>query len=163
MPSYEEKIGDVNREAEPYEPTPSPKAVERPVDPAAVEIFNAIVDESKPKPEPEVVLPTARDSAGKFLPGRSGNPSGRKRSKPFSNALKRIISQLGEGSLEAAAAALIAKSHTGDIAAIRELRDTLDGKLATPVGQANDLDAITVRWLQPGEEWRPAEDEEDGG
>lgn len=65
-----------------------------------------------------------------FKPGKSGNPKGRQSSKPFADALRMEIAQL-EGDrrgLRKVARKLITKAEEGDMQAIKELADRLDGK-----------------------------------
>jgi len=77
-----------------------------------------------------------------WKPGQSGNPAGRPKSKPFKDALAAIIKEVG---LEGAARALVAKANEGDIPALRELADRMDGKVAQAIIGDNDADPLTVR------------------
>jgi hypothetical protein len=65
-----------------------------------------------------------------FRKGRSGNPGGRPKETPFADALRMEIKAAGKDhkALRNVARALIDKAATGDIPAIRELADRLDGK-----------------------------------
>ena len=65
-----------------------------------------------------------------FKKGQSGNPGGRPKEKPFSDALRMEIAAAGEDhkALRRVARALIKKAEDGEIQAIRELADRLDGK-----------------------------------
>jgi hypothetical protein len=81
---------------------------------------------------------------GKWKAGQSGNPSGRPKSKPFKDALEAIIKEVG---LNKAAAALVAKANTGDVAALKEVADRLDGKVATEVGGSDQLGPIRITWM----------------
>lgn len=75
-----------------------------------------------------------------FQKGKSGNPRGQKRSKDFASALRIAIKEAdkeGGTKLRRVADALVVKAMAGDIPAIREIADRLDGK----VPQAVDLDA----------------------
>ncbi len=85
-----------------------------------------------------------------FKPGQSGNPSGRPKSKPFADALKAALKAAGDDSkaLEAVASALVTKANTGDVAAIKEIADRLDGKVAQAIigGEEEDPE-IRVSWL----------------
>lgn len=65
-----------------------------------------------------------------WKPGQSGNPAGRAKSRPFSDALKAEI-EAAEGDpdvLRLIARSLLDKAQEGDIAAINSLVDRLDGK-----------------------------------
>jgi hypothetical protein len=84
-----------------------------------------------------------------FQPGQSGNPNGRPKSKPFADALKAALKAAGDDSktLEAVALALVTKANTGDVAAIKEIADRLDGKVAQAIiGGEEDDPAIVVSW-----------------
>ena len=65
-----------------------------------------------------------------FKKGQSGNPGGRPKEKPFSDALRMEIADAGEDhkALRRVARKLIENAEAGDIRAIRELADRLDGK-----------------------------------
>jgi hypothetical protein len=65
-----------------------------------------------------------------WRPGQSGNPGGRPKTKAFKNALEAELEEAGDDgpSLRKIARALIDKAATGDIQAIKELADRLDGK-----------------------------------
>lgn len=62
--------------------------------------------------------------------GQSGNPGGRPKSKPFADALRMEIKAAGEDHklLRTIARALLDKAKAGDMQAIREVADRLDGK-----------------------------------
>jgi hypothetical protein len=66
-----------------------------------------------------------------FQPGQSGNPGGRRKEKPFADALRMEIAAAGEDhrSLRAIARALLDKASSGDMQAIKELADRTDGKV----------------------------------
>lgn len=80
-----------------------------------------------------------------FAPGQSGNPGGRQKDKPFQDAL-RVEAKLAEegepcfalkGSLRWNARQLL---EQGDVQAIREIADRLDGRPA----QSVDIDSTTT-------------------
>jgi hypothetical protein len=77
--------------------------------------------------------------AGKWLPGQSGNPGGRPKTKPFKDALRAIIDKVG---LEGAAEPLVAKANIGDVAAIKELGDRMDGKVPQAIVGDDEFDPI---------------------
>jgi hypothetical protein len=98
-------------------------------------------DKPKYRPVPPV--------SGQWKPGVSGNPAGRPKSKPFKMALQELIDNNPQA-LGVAAAALMARAHTGDVAAIQRVQDTLDGKIpqVTSIGGSEDLPAIrAITWL----------------
>ena len=94
------------------------------------------------RPEPPVET--------RFKPGQSGNPNGRPKSKPFADALRAALKAAGDDSktLETVAQALVTKANTGDVAAIKEIADRLDGKVPQGLigGEEGDPE-IRVSWL----------------
>jgi hypothetical protein len=89
-----------------------------------------------------------RDGAGRFLPGVSGNPSGRGSTPSLVAALRAELDEReasGRPALRAIAARLVDMALGGDLRAIRELLDRLDGK---PL-QAISLDAAEPIVLKP--------------
>jgi hypothetical protein len=84
-----------------------------------------------------------------FEPGKSGNPGGRPKSKPFKEALliEALAAERGDeceakpGSLRWNARQLL---NQGDVPAIREIADRLDGKVAQAIVGDDDQDAINV-------------------
>lgn len=84
-----------------------------------------------------------------FQPGQSGNPSGRPKSKPFRDAIQRALDEAGsdKDALQAVATALVGKAMMGDVPAIKELADRMDGKVAQAIiGGEEDDPAIVVTW-----------------
>ena len=77
-----------------------------------------------------------------FQPGQSGNPNGRPKTKPFKDALRKAIDAAGtdDSALELVAAALLAKAQDGDVQAIKEIADRLDGKVAQAITGGEDGD-----------------------
>lgn len=75
-----------------------------------------------------------------FQPGQSGNPNGRPKSRPFKEALKKALEAVGDDKdqLRLVAQALVAKAMDGDVPAIKELADRLDGKVTQPIGGDED-------------------------
>lgn len=67
-----------------------------------------------------------------FPPGVSGNPAGRPKTKPFKEALDRVIAKASsdndDQALDAIAQALYDKAKSGDVAALKEFADRMDGK-----------------------------------
>ena len=80
---------------------------------------------------------------GRWKPGESGNPAGRPKSKPFKDALQAILDNPDQ--LAKTAAALVARSHTGDVGAIKEIADRLDGKV-TDTLETNALVRVVSGW-----------------
>jgi hypothetical protein len=82
-----------------------------------------------------------------WKPGQSGNPAGRPKTKPFKDALKKLIEERG---LDGAAEALYAKAMTGDVPALKEIADRLDGKVPQAIVGDDEGDAITIRQIITG-------------
>lgn len=84
-----------------------------------------------------------------FQPGESGNPGGRPKTKPFKDALmmEALAAENGQaceaqqGSLRWNARQLLEK---GDVAAIREIADRLDGKVPQALVGDDEHDPINV-------------------
>lgn len=75
------------------------------------------------------------------------NPRGQQRDKPFRDALRMELAAAGEDhrALRRVAQVLIMKASGGDVKAIRELGDRLDGKPAQAlVGGEDDDNPINV-------------------
>lgn len=70
-----------------------------------------------------------------FQPGQSGNPAGRPKSRPFKDALQRALKAAESDTdlLDKVAFALVAKAHEGDVPAIKEIADRLDGKVTQTI------------------------------
>ncbi len=89
-----------------------------------------------------------------FAPGQSGNPGGRpKRDKLWKDAIIRAIKRREQDdpqALEKLADQFIKKVAEGDVSAIKEFGDRLDGKVAQAIIGDDDADAITVRQIVTG-------------
>ena len=84
-----------------------------------------------------------------FVKGQSGNPGGRGIDKPFLEALRMEINKAGTDhkSLRRVAAKLIEKAENGDMNAIKELADRLDGRPAQTV-QGDPERPVTVARIE---------------
>jgi hypothetical protein len=84
-----------------------------------------------------------------FQPGQSGNPNGRPKSKPFKRALSEALRAADDDSevLQAVALALVAKAKEGDVQAIKEIADRMDGKVTQPIGGDEESGPIQITWL----------------
>lgn len=83
-----------------------------------------------------------------FQPGQSGNPAGRPKTKPFKRALQEALKAADDDSemMQAIALALVNKAKEGDVPAIKEIADRLDGKVTQPIGGDEDSAPIQITW-----------------
>ena len=67
----------------------------------------------------------------RFEKGKSGNPGGRPKERPFADALRMEVAEAGEDhkKLRAIAHKLLDKAEAGDMPAINAIADRLDGKV----------------------------------
>ena len=93
-----------------------------------------------------------RDEQGKFLPGVSGNPEGRKPDSPeykmVKKAAKQIIAEYKEALAEALPyiqPVLIAKALDGDMTAIKELHDRTMDKSKQPTDITTNGESIAIK------------------
>jgi hypothetical protein len=89
-----------------------------------------------------------------WAPGQSGNPAGPppgpKKNKIWREALERAIKRREHEdpqALEKLADSLLRKVGEGDVGAIKELGDRLDGKVTQPIGGDEDAGPIRLTWL----------------
>ena len=78
-----------------------------------------------------------------FQPGQSGNPSGGRKRKAFLTALELELAKVADDDqrgLRKIARNLMTMAEGGDIQAIKEIRDTLDGKPAQAIIGGDDDD-----------------------
>ena len=75
-----------------------------------------------------------------FEKGKSGNPGGRKKEKPFADALRLELASAGEDSkaLRAIARKVIKRAEAGDLAAATFIADRLDGKPVQAIENGED-------------------------
>lgn len=84
-----------------------------------------------------------------FKPGQSGNPAGRAKGHKWLKT--RLIEALeATGADKDIVVALIDKAKKGDIMAIKEVMDRIDGKVAQEVDQ-NVSGGINIRFEEPEE------------
>ena len=94
-----------------------------------------------------------------FVPGQSGNPSGRPKSKPITDELKR----LGEaGAYTKVAAKLLELALEGNVKAIQEYISRVEGKLTDKImvdsGTSDLISLLTKKAAQHAANARPADD-----
>lgn len=89
-----------------------------------------------------------------FQPGKSGNPSGRPKDRPWKDAIRRALARAKDvgdrRELDQLAWTLLAKAADGDISALQEVANRLDGRVPQPVVGDDDADPVTVRTIVTG-------------
>lgn len=78
------------------------------------------------------------------------NPRGQQRDKPFRDALRMEIAD-ADGDfkrLRKIAAALANKAETGDVQAIKEIADRLDGKVAQAIVGDDEADPVKISVIE---------------
>jgi hypothetical protein len=88
-----------------------------------------------------------------FEPGVSGNPGGRRKERPFRDALRKVLAELADDKpptkpktkLEVVARAHVEKAIAGDVPAIKEIADRLDGKVPQALIGSDDPDDAPVQ------------------
>lgn len=97
---------------------------------------------TNPNPSPPPV-------SGRWKPGQSGNPSGRPKKKPLTEALQRVLAKLNDEELETLCRPYIEKLASGDVAALKEVADRVEGKVPNPIGGTDELPAIKgFAWIE---------------
>lgn len=95
-----------------------------------------------------------------FVPGQSGNPTGKPKSaKLFRDALLVAIKQADAQGVEAVqrvAFRLVAEAEAGDVSAIREIADRIDGKVPQAIGGTDELDPLVVQIIRRANDSTPA-------
>jgi hypothetical protein len=88
----------------------------------------------------------------KSLGLQMANPRGQQRDKPFRDALRMEIAAAGEDhkALREVARALLTKAASGDVHAIREIGDRMDGKVAQALVGDDGSAPITLRTIVTG-------------
>ena len=98
---------------------------------------------SNPNPLPPPI-------SGQWKPGQSGNPAGGRKHKAYREALERNLALLGQGDAEATlnriAAAHITRCEQGDIGAIKEFADRMDGRVPSTIGGSTEVGPIRLYW-----------------
>ena len=84
-----------------------------------------------------------------WQPGQSGNPEGSPKGKPWAGALRRAIAEADRDKLLEIAKTLLDKAAEGDMQAVKELGDRLDGRAPQALTLQGDEEGGPVRfkWL----------------
>lgn len=83
--------------------------------------------------------------SGRWKPGQSGNPKGRPPKKPFTEALERIWAKLSHAEHEEIAMPLVKKAAGGDISAVKEMVDRLEGRVPNSIGGSTTLGPVKLK------------------
>ncbi len=84
---------------------------------------------------------------GRWKPGQSGNPGGRPKWKPMSEALQRLAEQ-EPGLWDALVRSAVVKGGKGDMTAINTIWDRIEGKIAQTVGGSTEVGPVklVIEW-----------------
>lgn len=89
-----------------------------------------------------------------FQPGKSGNPSGRPKDRPWKDAIRKALRRaedIGDRrQLDQLAWTILGKAADGDISALQEVANRLDGRVPQPVVGDDDSDPVSVRTIITG-------------
>jgi hypothetical protein len=89
-----------------------------------------------------------------FAPGQSGNPGGRRKEKPYRDALRLVLAEQPSDTdppkpktkLEAVVRAHVQKARDGDYPSIQGIADRLDGKVPQALIGSDDPDDTPVQF-----------------
>jgi GH15 family glucan-1,4-alpha-glucosidase len=84
-----------------------------------------------------------------FPKGVSGNPEGRRKNRPWRDALNRAVQRATTGkvdyvALDALADALVAAGLAGEVNALKEIGDRIDGKVPQAIVGDDDESPVNV-------------------
>jgi Family of unknown function (DUF5681) len=82
-----------------------------------------------------------------FQPGQSGNPSGRPRTKPITDRLREALEEIGDDGRPLAEAVMrqwLSMVADGDVSALRELLDRVEGTVVQGLKHEHD-GGLTIR------------------
>ncbi len=132
-----------------------------------------MADEKEYPPGVSPLTGQAPPAWGKWRPGQSGNPEGGRQHKRYKLAIEIAMAKLSPAGdpMETEvgmAGAQLAKALQGHTEAYKELLDRLYGKVAQPIGGADDLGPVKISygWQEPEKkpvefgEWTPLSDPE---
>lgn len=80
---------------------------------------------------------------GRWKPGQSGNPGGRPKWKPLTQALQELIDERPELMRELAKS-LVVKAGKGDVSAFNTIFDRLEGKVAQSIGGSTEIGPVKL-------------------
>lgn len=86
-----------------------------------------------------------------FKKGQSGNPGGRSKERIWRNAIERAIERAAKEGMQVVdelAEALVKKAKDGDVNALKEIGDRLDGKPTTTVEAGPQLAKLLIGWAE---------------
>lgn len=101
----------------------------------------SVIDEIKDPVSP--ISGTAPPREGRWKAGQSGNPGGRPKWKPLSEALQHLLDEEPTLARELMKATVI-KAGKGDISAVNTIWDRLEGKVAHTVGGSTDVGPVKL-------------------
>ena len=100
-----------------------------------------------------------------FVKGQSGNPGGRRKNRPWRDAIERAITRANKEGMQAVdelADAFLAACLSGDVAALKELGDRIDGKVPQAIVGDEDEAPLNVVHKIVREIVRPQPNNPDG-
>jgi hypothetical protein len=86
---------------------------------------------------------TAPPREGQWKPGQSGNPGGRPKWKPLTEALQALLDEEPALARELMKATII-KAGRGDVSAVNTIWDRLEGKVPQSVGGSTELGPLRL-------------------
>jgi hypothetical protein len=95
-----------------------------------------------------------------FLPGQSGNPKGRPKSRPITAALKELLYKDDSKALRAIAAVAVREALGGDFRYTKEIIDRVEGKALETLEVSGGMDVMNLPGLTASQLAKIAEDEE---
>lgn len=104
-----------------------------------------------------------------FQPGVSGNPGGRRKERPYRDALRKVLAEESDAAelqpktkLEAVVRAHVTRAMAGDASSIVHIADRLDGKVPQAIVGDDDESPINVVNRIVREIVRPQPQDRDG-
>jgi len=88
--------------------------------------------------------PTPPPISGRWKPGQSGNPGGRPKKKPLTEAMQRMLNKLSDAETEALLKSTFERVMNGDIGALKEVCDRVEGRVVTPLETTNVVRVVSA-------------------